>query len=79
MTSRLDRVSGNIHISDTDLSCTWLDQGCQHVNGRCLAGPVWSEQAEELPRGDFQVEAVDGSDTAVTFNESGRGNRGRFR
>jgi len=46
-----------------------VEDAGQHAQGRGLAGAVRADQAEQLPRGDLQVEAVYGGQVAETAGE----------
>ena len=59
------RVPGEIDAGDGGLPARRQEEGREHPQGRGLAGPVGSEEPEDLARPDVQVHAPHGLDGAA--------------
>jgi hypothetical protein len=68
--TRLDGLAHDIVSMHAGAAAGWANQRGQHVNRGGFAGAIRTEEAEELPCRNFEIEPVDGEDVTVTLDES---------
>jgi hypothetical protein len=68
---RLDRSPGTAKVmaGHCDAFLRRLALADQHANGAALARPIASEQAEEFPPAQLQVEPINGNESTVQASE----------
>ena len=54
-----DGMRGEIQAEKLGAAGARRQQTGEHLDGRGFAGTVWPEKAEELPCGDFKINAID--------------------
>src|SRR4051794_17555855 len=60
------RIVVEIEAQDLDASGTGGEQPGQHLDGRRLACAIGAEEAEELPRGDAEIDSINRNEFSET-------------
>jgi hypothetical protein len=63
------RAVGDVEAEDDRLAAIGRPQAFEDLDRRRLARAVRPEQAEDLARGDIEIDAIDGLDLAVTLDQ----------
>jgi hypothetical protein len=66
------RLPFDVVTSEEDLPSRGLENPHHDTNGRRLTRAIRSQEAEDLPSLNFQVEGIDGGEVAVVFGEVGQ-------
>jgi hypothetical protein len=64
------RVPHDVETGNGGAARVGLEQGCENPDGGRLARPVRSQQGQQAPFRDIEVETIQGSNAAVVFHQT---------